>query len=64
MLEEIIKAYNEAVFDSDRGRAPHTAIGENDCLKVQRILKERGLEDKIKIIVGGVPYRSDHELFK
>jgi methylmalonyl-CoA mutase cobalamin-binding domain/chain len=42
----------------------HTALGENGCLKVRQILKERGLEDKIKIIVGGVPYRFDHELYK
>ena len=42
----------------------HTAMGENGCLKVRRILKERGLEDRIRIIVGGVPYRFDHELYK
>lgn len=40
----------------------HTARGENGCLKVRRILKERGLEEKIKIIVGGAPYRFDPEL--
>jgi methanogenic corrinoid protein MtbC1 len=42
----------------------HTARGENGCLKVRRILKERGLEEKIKIIVGGAPYRYDPELYK
>ncbi|MHB0913654.1 MAG: cobalamin B12-binding domain-containing protein [Armatimonadota bacterium] len=42
----------------------HTAIGEDGCLRVRQILKERGLENKIKIIVGGVPYRFDHELYK
>jgi len=42
----------------------HTAIGENGCIKVRQILNERGLEDKIKIIVGGVPYRFDHKLYK
>ncbi|MDD5669670.1 MAG: cobalamin-dependent protein, partial [Candidatus Omnitrophica bacterium] len=41
----------------------HTARGENGCLKVRRLLKERGLEDKIKIAVGGAPYRYDHELY-
>lgn len=42
----------------------HTARGANGCLKVRRILEERGLVDKIKIVVGGAPYRHDHELFK
>ncbi|HEY5556004.1 cobalamin B12-binding domain-containing protein [Acetobacterium sp.] len=42
----------------------HTARGENGCLKVRQILKERGLEEQIKIIVGGAPYRYDHELYK
>jgi len=42
----------------------HTARGDNGCVKVRQILKERGLEDKIKIIVGGAPYRYDHELYK
>ncbi len=42
----------------------HTARGENGCLKVREILKERELEDKIKIIVGGAPYRYDANLYK
>ncbi len=42
----------------------HTAIGENGCLKVRAILKERSLEGKIKIVVGGAPYRYDPKLFK
>jgi trimethylamine corrinoid protein len=42
----------------------HTATGENGCLKVRAILKERQLESKIKIIVGGAPYRFDPELYK
>jgi methylmalonyl-CoA mutase cobalamin-binding domain/chain len=42
----------------------HTARGENGCLRVRRILRERGLEDRIKIIVGGAPYRYDQELFR
>jgi methanogenic corrinoid protein MtbC1 len=41
----------------------HTARGENGCLKVRKILKERGLEEKIKIVVGGAPFRFDHELY-
>ncbi|MBF0505765.1 MAG: cobalamin-dependent protein [Nitrospirae bacterium] len=42
----------------------HTALGENGCLKVRQILKQRGLEDKIKVIVGGAPYRHDPNLYK
>ena len=42
----------------------HTARGENGCLRVRQILKTRGLEDKIKVIVGGAPYRFDHQLYK
>jgi len=42
----------------------HTARGENGCLKVREILQQRGLEHKIKIIVGGAPFRFDHELYK
>ncbi len=42
----------------------HTARGEQGCLAVRRILKERGLEEKIKVIVGGAPFRFDHELYK
>jgi len=42
----------------------HTARGEQGCLGVRRILKERNLEDRIKIIVGGAPYKFDDELYK
>ncbi len=42
----------------------HTARGENACLGVRKILMEKELEQKIKIIVGGAPYRYDHELYK
>lgn len=42
----------------------HTARGENGCLAVRRLLKERELEDKIRIIVGGAPYRFDEALYK
>jgi methanogenic corrinoid protein MtbC1 len=42
----------------------HTARGENGCLKVRQILRERGLEDRIKIVVGGAPYRYDSDLYK
>ena len=42
----------------------HTARGEHGCLRVRQILQERRLEDRIKIIVGGAPYRFDHDLYR
>lgn len=42
----------------------HTARGENGCLKVRSLLHEKGLEERIKIAVGGAPYRFDAELYK
>lgn len=42
----------------------HTATGENGCLRVRQLLREQGLEGKIKIIVGGAPYRFDANLYK
>lgn len=42
----------------------HTARGESGCRGVRRLLRERHLEDRIKILVGGAPYRFDPELFR
>lgn len=42
----------------------HTARGEQGCLKVREILRERGLEKRIKVIVGGAPYRFDENLYR
>ncbi len=42
----------------------HTARSENGALKVRQLLKERGLEHKIKLVVGGAPFRYDPELYK
>ena len=42
----------------------HTARGENGCIKVQEILAQKGLTNKIKIIVGGAPYKYDRDLYK
>ena len=42
----------------------HTARGENGCLGVRRLLKERGLESKIRLIVGGAPFRFDQHLYQ
>ncbi len=42
----------------------HTAKGENGCLRVRQLLKEQELEKRIRIAVGGAPYRFDPELYK
>lgn len=42
----------------------HTAKGENGCLRVRQILKERGVEKQLRIAVGGAPYRFDPELYR
>lgn len=42
----------------------HTARGSEGCLAVRRILRERNLEQQLKIIVGGAPYRFDAELYQ
>lgn len=42
----------------------HTATGEEGCREVRRLLRERGLEGHIKIVVGGAPYRFDTEMYK
>jgi methylmalonyl-CoA mutase cobalamin-binding domain/chain len=42
----------------------HTARSEQGSLAVRQLLKERGLEDRIKIVVGGAPYTWDTELYK
>ena len=41
----------------------HSATGEEGSLRVRALLKERNLEDQIKLVVGGAPYRFDHELY-
>jgi len=42
----------------------HTATGEGGCLKVRQLLRQRGLEDRLRLVVGGAPYRFDPELYK
>lgn len=42
----------------------HTARGEKGCLRVRQLLRERGLEDQIKIVVGGAPFRFDPHLYQ
>lgn len=42
----------------------HTARGERGCLAVRQILRDRNLEDHIRLIVGGAPFRFDSDLYK
>jgi trimethylamine corrinoid protein len=42
----------------------HTARGEHGSLAVRRLLQQRGLENRIKLVVGGAPYRFDPELYR
>lgn len=42
----------------------HAATGENGCRKVRQILHERKLEDQIKIIVGGAPFRFNPQMYQ
>ncbi len=42
----------------------HTARGDEGCKKVRAILKEKGLEERIKVVVGGAPFRFDRELYR
>ena len=42
----------------------HTADGPEGCRRVRQILKERGLEKSIRIVVGGAPFRYDPELWR
>lgn len=42
----------------------HTATGERGAKRVRQILRERGLEDKHRIIVGGAPYRFHSDLYQ
>jgi len=42
----------------------HTARGEQGCLRVRQLLKERQLEERIKLVVGGAPYCFDDQLYR
>lgn len=41
----------------------HTATGERGPRKVRQLLREQGLEERLRIIVGGAPYRFHEKLF-
>ena len=42
----------------------HTATGPKGASRVRELLRERGLEERIRLVVGGAPYRFDGELYK
>lgn len=42
----------------------HTARGPSGCLKVRQLLRERGLEGRLKLVVGGAAFRFDHRLYQ
>lgn len=42
----------------------HSAEGENGPLKVREIIDREGLGGRIKIVVGGAPYRFDPDLYR
>lgn len=41
----------------------HTATGERGSKRVRQLLRERGLEGRFRIIVGGAPYRFHDNMF-
>jgi trimethylamine corrinoid protein len=61
-VEEAVAANAQVIAVSSM--MMHTAISENGCRGIRRILKERRLEDRIKIVVGGAPYRFDPLLYQ
>ena len=42
----------------------HTATGPGGAPKVRQLLGERGLEGRIRMVVGGAPYRFDDQLYQ
>jgi len=42
----------------------HTARGADGPTRVRQLMRERGLEDKIQLVVGGAPYRFHPDLYR
>lgn len=42
----------------------HTATGERGPKRVRQLLREQGLENRLRIIVGGAPYRFHENLYR
>lgn len=60
-VDEAVAAAAEVIAISSM--MVHTATGERGAKGVRRILQERGLEGKHRIIVGGAPYRFHSDLY-
>lgn len=61
-VEEAVK--HDAQVIAISAMMVHTATGDQGARKVRQLLMERGLEDRMRIVVGGAPYRFDGELYK
>ncbi len=42
----------------------HTALSDQGPRRVRQLLRERGLEREIKLVVGGAPYKFDPDLYR
>lgn len=42
----------------------HTVLSAQGPRRVRQLLRERGLEEQIKLVVGGAPYKFDPELYR
>lgn len=42
----------------------HTATGPDGPVRVRALLRERGLEGRLRLVVGGAPYRFDDQLYR
>lgn len=42
----------------------HTATGDQGARKVRELLDQRGLSSRVKLVVGGAPYRFDETLYQ
>lgn len=61
-VDEAVK--NQAQVIGVSAMMVHTARGENGASKVRQLLHERGLENRVKLVVGGAPFRYDPQLYQ
>jgi methanogenic corrinoid protein MtbC1 len=61
-VEEAIR--HDALVIAISAMMVHTATGEKGCRGVRAILREKGLEDRFRIVVGGAPFRFDEGLYR
>ncbi len=61
----VIEAVNQkAAVIGVSSKMVHTALSDQGPRRVRQLLRERGLEGEIKLIVGGAPYKFDPELYR